>query len=217
MFVLCFTWNWTSDQATTDSHGPFARVGVDVVQIPKTKRGNRYVLVFMDYLTKWPPLTPIPVHGPFARVGVDVVQIPKTKRGNHYMVVFMDYLTETFATSDQTAPTLTRLLVEEVVSRHGVPRQLLSDRGPAFLSKLFLGVCSILGTKKVNTTVYHPQTDGLVEQFNGTLIIMLSKRVSGIGQEWDELLPYVLFAYRATLQSSTVSRRFIYYTDATPN
>ena len=151
-----------------------------------------------------PPLTPIPVKGPFDRVGVDVVQLPMTRRGNKYAVVFMDYLTkwpEVFATPNQTAPTIAKIFVEEIVSRHGVPHQLLSDRGPSFLSKLFLGVCSLLGTKKVNTSAYHPQTDGLVERFNRTLINMLSKRVGA--REWDELLPYVLFAYRSMLQTST--------------
>ena len=66
-----------------------------------------------------PRLTPIPVGGPFDRVGVDVLQLPKTKRGNRYAVVFMDYLTkwpEVYATADQTAPTIARLLVEELIS-----------------------------------------------------------------------------------------------------
>ena len=153
-----------------------------------------------------PFLTPIPVNGPFDRVGVDVMKMPKTKGGNGYIVVFMDYLTkwpEAFATPDQTSLTIARLFVEKIVSRHGVPRQLLSDRGPAFLSKLFLGICSVLGVKKVNTTAYHPQTDGLVERFNRTLVDMLAKRISCGGKEWDEILPYALFAYRSTAQSST--------------
>lgn len=63
------------------------------------------------------------------------------KRGNRYAVVSMDYLTkwpEVFVTADQTAPTIARLFVEEIVSCHGIPYQLLSDRGPLFLSKLFL-------------------------------------------------------------------------------
>ena len=128
-----------------------------------------------------PPLTPIPVGGPFDRVGVDVLQLPKTKRGNRYTVVFMDYLSkwpEVFATPDQTAPTIiAKLLVEEIISRHGVPRQLLSDRGPAFLSKLLLAVCDCMGIRKVNTSAYHPQSDGLVERFNRTLTDMLAKSV----------------------------------------
>ena len=88
-----------------------------------------------------PPLTSIPVGGQIDRVGVDVLQLPITKRGNKYVVVFVDYLSkwpEVFATQDQTTPTIAKLLVEEVISRHGVPRELLSDRGPAFLSKLLL-------------------------------------------------------------------------------
>ena len=91
-----------------------------------------------------PPLTPIPVAGPFDRIGV---QFPKTSRGNQYAVVFVDYLTkwpEVFAVPDQSAATIARLLVEEIVSRHGVPREILSDQGRAFLSGLMREVESLL-------------------------------------------------------------------------
>ena len=90
-----------------------------------------------------PPLTPIPVAGPFDRVGVDVVQLPLSYDGNRYAVVFVDYLTkwpEVFPTTDQTSATIARLLVEKVIARHGVPRELLSDRGSAFLSGLMRDV-----------------------------------------------------------------------------
>ena len=119
-----------------------------------------------------PLLTPIPVSGPFDRVGMDVIQFLKSHSGNQYAVVFVDYLTkwlEVFATSDQTALTIAHLFVQQIVSRHGVPTELLSDRGTAFLSKLMQAICEVMGVHKVNTTAYHPQTDGLVEQFNRTL------------------------------------------------
>ena len=151
-----------------------------------------------------PSLTPIPVSGPFDRVGVDVL--------NQYVVWFMDYLTkwpEVFATQDQSALTIAKLFVQEVVCRHGVPAQLLSDRGKAFLSQLMMEVCRVLGVKKVNTTAYHPQTDGLVERFNRTLINMLAKRVERHGQDWYHHLPFSLFAYRASLQESTQELPFL--------
>ena len=105
-----------------------------------------------------PPLTPIPVTRPFDRIGVDVIQFPKTSRGNQYAVVFVDYLTkwpEVFAVPDQSAATIARLLVEEIVSRHGVPSEVLSDRGRAFLSGLMQEAERLLGFKKGNTTAYH--------------------------------------------------------------
>ena len=152
------------------------------------------------------PLTPIPVSGPFDRVGIDVVQLPRSSKGNQYAVVFMDYLTkwpEVFAVHDQTAATIARLLVEEIVSRHGVPAEILSDRGKAFLSGLMKEVTQLLGIHQTNTTAYHPQTDGLVERFNCTLITMLAKTTQKGGRDWDQKLPYVLFAYRASEQQST--------------
>lgn len=80
----------------------------------------------------YPPLTPIPVAGPFDRIGVDVIQFPRSSSGNQYAIVFMDYLTkwpEVFPSPDQTAATIAKLLVEEIMSRHGVPSEILSDRG----------------------------------------------------------------------------------------
>ena len=153
-----------------------------------------------------PPLAPIPVAGPFDKVGVDVLQLPKSYDGNRYAVVFVDYLTkwpEVFATADQSALTIAKLLVEHVISRHGVPAEVLSDRGASFLSNLMQEVCRLMGIKKVNTTAHHPQTDGLVERYNRTLIDMLAKTVDKSGQNWDTRLPYVLFAYRASKQEST--------------
>ena len=61
----------------------------------------------------------------------------------------------------------------------------------------------LLGYYKVNITAYHPQTDGLVERYNRTLKAMLAKTVERCGPEWDEQLPYVLFAYRVSQQAST--------------
>ena len=66
----------------------------------------------------------------------------------------------------------------------------------------------LLGFHKVNTTAYHPQTDGLVERFNRTLTAMLAKTVETGGKDWDEHLPYVLFAYRASQQDSTLESPF---------
>ena len=155
-----------------------------------------------------PYLMPIQVGGPFDRIGVDILQLPKSSRGNMYAVVFMDYLTkwpEVYPTRDQTAPTITRLLVEKIVCRHGVPGELLSDRGATFLSGLMQEVYSLLGVHKATTTAYHPQTDGLVERFNRTLLEMLSKtcEASSNGKDWDVRLPYVLYSYRVSVHPST--------------
>jgi len=159
----------------------------------------------------YPPLTPIPVAGPFDRIGVDVIQFPRSSSGNQYAIVFMDYLTkwpEVFPSPDQTAATIAKLLVEEIVSRHGVPSEVLSDRGKAFLSGLMSEVQGLLGTHRVNTTAYHPQTDGLVERFNRTLTTMLAKTTEQGGRDWDQHIPFVLFAYRASEQESTKESPF---------
>ena len=153
------------------------------------------------------PLLPIPVEGAFDRVAVDVLgPFPVTNSGARYIVVFSDYYTrwpEAFALPSCEAHRIASLLINEIMIRHSAPRTLLSDRGRNFLSALVKECCKIMNTTKLNTTAYHPQTDGLVERFNGTLAETLSMFVSSNQKDWDEHLPQVLFAYRVSPNATT--------------
>lgn len=88
------------------------------------------------------------------------------------------------------------------LSRVGIPREVLTDCGTNFLSKLTQQVYQLLGIRGIKTTPYHPQMDGLVERFSQTLKSMLHKFVSRRGSDWDQWLPY-WFAYREVPQVST--------------
>ena len=116
-----------------------------------------------------PPLHPIPVQKPFQIVGVDIMELPITTRGNRYVIVFQDFLTKwplVFAAPDQKAIRIARLIAEELFPMFGVPDALLSDRGANLLAHVMQDVCQLLGVKKLNTTSYHPQCDGMVERLN---------------------------------------------------
>ena len=84
-----------------------------------------------------------------------------------------------------------------------MPEEILTDQGTNFTSQLLAEVYKLLQIKPIRTTPYHPQTDGLVERFNGTLKAMLKKTAAEEGKDWDRLLPYLLFAYREVPQAST--------------
>ena len=150
-----------------------------------------------------PPLHPIPVSRPFQIIGVDMMNLPVTKSGNRHAVVFQDFLKKfllVFPVPDQK---VTHLLVEQVILLFRVPESLLSDRGTNLLFYLMKDLCSMLGKKKINTTAYHPQCDGIVECFNRTLKTMPHKYASTFGNQWDCYLFGVLFAYRNTPHDST--------------
>lgn len=66
----------------------------------------------------------------------------------------------------------------------------------------------MLEIKKINTSGYHPQTNGLVEKFNSTLIAMISKVAESSGKDWDKHLPFLLFAYRVAVHDSTKESPF---------
>ena len=91
----------------------------------------------------------------------------------------MDYFTnfaEAYPLRSMDAETVAQTLVNEFIIRYDVPLQLHSDRGTNFMSDLFK-MCQLLGFEKMQTTSFHPQSDGLVERFNKTLETMLSMYV----------------------------------------
>src|SRR5579883_1396784 len=96
------------------------------------------------------PLHPIQVGQPFSRVGIDVVgPLNETKNGNKYIITATDYLTkwvEVRAVRNAKKEDIAQFLWEEIICRHGCPRELLSDRGAAFVSKVVERLLLIIGT-----------------------------------------------------------------------
>jgi len=90
-----------------------------------------------------------------------------------------------------------------VIPLFGIPESLLSDRGTNLLSHPTKDWCELLGIKKLNTTAYHPECDGMVERFNRTLKTMLCKHALRFGNQWDHYLSGVVWAYRNVPHEST--------------
>ncbi|KAG1930770.1 thy-1 membrane glycoprotein [Pimephales promelas] len=153
------------------------------------------------------PLQMSVVSRPYERVAVDVLgPLPETLNKNKYILIIGDYFskwTEAFPLPNQEAQSIARVLVEEWVCRYGVPRSLHSDQGRNFESGLFKELCRLLQINKSRTSPYRPQSDGLIERFNRTLLSMLSLFVDENQMNWDRLLPYVMMAYRSSVQAST--------------
>jgi len=158
----------------------------------------------------------IPRHGslrpffagePWERVSVDITgPHPRSARQNQYILTCVDHFSkwaEAIALRNHTAASVARVLMVHVFSRFGAPRQLLSDQGREFESDLFAELMKWMGIDKLRTTAYQPSTNGAVERFHRTLNSMLGKVVSESQRDWDDRLPLVLAAYRASPHEST--------------
>ncbi|UYV72119.1 hypothetical protein LAZ67_9001873 [Cordylochernes scorpioides] len=153
-------------------------------------------------------LQPIPpANFPFERIGIDFVgPLPSTKNRKKWIIVLTDYYTryaETRAVSEATVKEVSKFLVEDIFLRHGAPQYLISDRGSQFTSNLMKEVMKTCKIKHCFTTSYHPQTNGLTERLNRTLINMLSMYVNTDQKNWDEILPFITHAYNTTIQETT--------------
>ena len=125
---------------------------------------------------------------------MDIVgPMPKSSAGSLHNLTFVDYGTrwvEAYPMKKKDADTVARLYVEKIICRFGAPRKLLSDLGKQFTAKILKKVNEIVGTEKIFTTAYHPQTNGLVEPFHRILTDMLSilQQIRRIGM-YTYLLP----------------------------
>lgn len=144
---------------------------------------------------------------PWERISIDITgPHPRSSRGNQFILTAVDHFSkwaEAIPLRNHTAPTVARALVVHVFSRFGTPMQILSDRGPEFESELFNQLMEWLEIDKLRTTAYKPSTNGTVERFHKTLNTMLGKVVSEAQRDWDDRLPFVIAAYRASPHSST--------------
>ena len=153
------------------------------------------------------PLHPIETKPPFEKIGIDLVgPLSLTANKNRYIVVAIDYGTkwaEARAIPDAASTTIIPFLYEDIICRHGFPKELISDRGTTFANELIRTLCETYQIKHHLSAPYHLQTNGLVERLNRTLCESLAKLVQLHKNEWNFYLPSVLFTYRTIKQSTT--------------
>ncbi|UYV66779.1 hypothetical protein LAZ67_4002838, partial [Cordylochernes scorpioides] len=107
------------------------------------------------------------------------------------------------AAATAEATELATFLIEDVILKHGAPREIITDRGRNFMSQTIREINNLNGTIHRFTTAYHPQTNGLTERLNKTLTDMISMYVDVDQKNWDSILPYVTFAYNTSRQETT--------------
>ena len=148
------------------------------------------------------PMVPLPfISEPFRRMAMDIVgPLPRSRSENRFVLVLCDYATR-YAEAVPMRTVHAEAVADELVkvfSRVGIPEEILTDQGTNFTDKLLGELYRLLNIKALRTSPFHPQTDGLVERFNGTLKDMLRKTAQEDGKDWDKLLPYLL--YREAVQ-----------------
>jgi len=128
-----------------------------------------------------------------------VVSLPWTSKGYDSIWVIIDRLTKSAhflpVKVNFMAKQYAQLYMDRIVSLHGIPRTIISDRGTQFIARFWEYFHATLGTQLICSSAYHPQTDGQIERVNQILEDMLRACVLSYGKKWDECLPLAEFSY----------------------
>ena len=135
-----------------------------------------------------------------------VTHLPKTSRGHNAIWVIVDRLTKSAhfipIRNNYSTEKLAQIYIDEIVSRHGVPLSIISDRDSHFTSHFWQAVQEALGTRIDLSTAYHPQTDGQSERTIQTLEDLLRACVLDFKGNWDQHLSLIEFSYNNSYHSS---------------
>nr|GFA03839.1 putative reverse transcriptase domain-containing protein [Tanacetum cinerariifolium] len=170
-----------------------------VTKLPKTAAGQDTIWVIVDRVR--PNIT------------MDfVTKLPKTTAGQDTIWVIVDRPTKSAhflpMRVDDTLEKLTRQYLKEVVSRHGVPISIISNRDGRFTSNFWKSLNKALGTRLDMSTAYHPKTNGQSERTIQALEDMLRACVLDFGKGWDKHLPLVEFSYNNSYHTSIKAASF---------
>ncbi|GJY68668.1 putative reverse transcriptase domain-containing protein [Tanacetum coccineum] len=141
-----------------------------------------------------------------------ITKLPKTTNNYDTIWVIINRLTKSayFLPMRENDPMekLMRLYMKEVVTRHGVPVFIISDRDSRFTSLFWKALHEALGTRLDMSTAYHPETDSQSERTIQTLEDMLCACVIDFEKSWDTQLPLVEFSYNNSYHTSIKAAPF---------
>ena len=147
------------------------------------------------------PLENIMAAHPLELVHLTYLCLEPGKRLEENVLVVTDHFTryaQAYLTRTQTTQTTAKTLWDKFIIHSGLPGKILWDQGRSFESQLVADLYELMGTQKIQTSLYHPQTSGQCERFNSTLINMLGTLLP----EKNHIGTFV-HAYNCTCNSAT--------------
>ena len=150
------------------------------------------------------PLNPILVVELFDVWGIDFMGPFPTSFGYAYILVGVDYVSkwvEAVSCKATDHKAVLKFLKENIFSRFGVPKAIISDGGSYFCNKPFDNLLSKYGVKHKVATPYHPQTSGQVELANREIKTILMKVVNSNRKDWYLKLLDSLWAYKTAYKT----------------
>ena len=156
-----------------------------------------------------PALQPIVPSRPWSIVTLDFVGsfCPAVNTGHTECLVMVDKFTKMVhlagCKKEVNAKEAACLVIKHVVALHGIPEEILSDRGPQFDSQVWHDIWNILGARVKLAAPQHPQTDGQSERSIRTFIQLMRAYTESQRDQWEIFLPIFEFAMNNAVSTST--------------
>ena len=103
-------------------------------------------------------------------ISIDIIgPLPKSNEKNAIIVIvdrFTKMIQLKVTTTNVSSEKIAKIYQDEIWKLHGVPKTILSDRGPQFVLRFMEDLIKALETQQILLTAYHPQIDGQTEQIN---------------------------------------------------
>ena len=119
-----------------------------------------------------------------------IMGLPLTQQGHDSIWVIVDRLTKSAhfvpVNTRYHAKRYAKLYVSQVMRLHGIPRTIISDRGPQFIACFWEHLHQALGTKLIRSSAYHPQTSGQTERVNQILEDLLRACIISSKGSWEK-------------------------------
>ena len=153
-------------------------------------------------------LRPLPIpHRPWSHIAVDFVTGLPPSEGNTTILTIVDRFSKAvhFIPLPKLPSALetATLLIQHVFRLHGIPLDIVSDRGPQFSSRVWRAFCQALGASASLSSGYHPQTNGQTERANQDLEAALRCVTSNHPVSWSTHLPWIEYAHNSLVCSAT--------------
>ena len=144
---------------------------------------------------------------PFQKLSIDFVgPFRESRRGNTYLLTVKDCFTrwlEAFPTKKIDAQEVIRLLETEIFARFGHPRQIHSDQGSQFTSRMMQEICKLCDITHTQTPAYNPKSNPVERSHRDLNLMIKAMIIERPSQDWEEVLPACLFALRTARNRST--------------